>query len=136
LVVRANGGVELAMLQTRQTQSASDFADPVAQSFQTIAVHYVVVVILMIAACGQLDVDIAAVERCLQDVPQAYVDVEGRPVHVWSRGIPNGLYLAGKSVGKRKIVPHPATTVPVAPLLRKIWQPETERRRRTVALLL
>jgi hypothetical protein len=86
------------MLQTRKTQSASDIADPVAQSFQTIAEHYVVVIILMIAARGQLDVDIAAMERCLQDVPQAYVDVEGRPVHVWSRRIPNGLYLAGKSV--------------------------------------
>jgi hypothetical protein len=65
LVVRARGGVELAMLQTRQTQPASDIADPVAQSFQTIAVHYVVVIILMIAARGQLDADIAAVECCL-----------------------------------------------------------------------
>jgi len=76
----ARGRVKFVVLETLEAQSACDLADPRAETPHTFTSYFVIVVVLMFAACGKVNVDITTVECLLQKISQRQFIVMRWPV--------------------------------------------------------
>lgn len=113
----AHPWVGVVVLQTSKAQATGDLADSVAERFQVLTSHFVLVITLMFTASGKTNADVATVERLLQEISQAPIVVMRRPIHL----APVAVDLARKSVGECEISAGPSASVPITALFCKGW---------------